>query len=276
MANQVKDTRFAVPKPLKSVGPARIVAFCNQKGGVGKTTSAINIAAALASYGRKVLLIDFDPQGAASAGLGATSLDDLTVYDLLMDRKLDIHEVIKPTKVANLDLIPANIDLAASEVQLVNEVNREKVLARAIKPIRDEYDLIFIDCQPSLGLLTVNALAVADGVIIPLACDFFALRGVAILMDIIEKVKDSEVNPTLQVDGILATMFDSTLHSREVLERLHEAFGDKVFRSIIHRTVKFRDSTSAASPITDFAPGSDAAESYLTVARELVHRGYAP
>ncbi|MFM6980454.1 MAG: ParA family protein [Micrococcales bacterium] len=276
MANKNADTRFPVPKQLSGVGPARIIAFCNQKGGVGKTTSAINIAAAMAEYGRKVLIVDFDPQGAASAGLGVYSIDGHTVYDLLMDKNLNIHEVIKPTSTKNLDIIPANIELAAAEVRLVNEVSREKILARVLKPVLDEYDLILIDCQPSLGLLTVNALAAAHGVLIPLACDFFALRGVAILMEIIDKVIESDLNPTLQVDGILATMFDSTLHSREVLDRLYDAFGDKVFRSIIHRTVKFRDSTSAASPITEFAPGSEAAESYKTVARELVHRGYAP
>jgi chromosome partitioning protein len=276
MAEKYADNRFPVPKALSGVGPARVVAFCNQKGGVGKTTSAINIAAAMAEYGRKVLIVDFDPQGAASAGLGVYSMDGKTVYDLLMDKNLDIHEVIKPTGTDNLDIVPANIELAAAEVRLVNEVSREKFLARILKPVLDEYDLIFIDCQPSLGLLTVNALAAAHGVLIPLACDFFALRGVAILMEIIEKVIESDLNPTLQIDGILATMFDSTLHSREVLDRLHENFGDTVFRSIIHRTVKFRDSTSAASPITEFAPGSEAAESYKTVARELVHRGYAP
>lgn len=276
MANKNEDTRFPVPQPLSGVGPARIIAFCNQKGGVGKTTSAINIAAALAEYGRKVLLVDFDPQGAASAGLGVYSIDGLTVYDLLMDKNISVRDAIKPTSTKNLDIIPANIELAAAEVRLVNEVSREKILARVLKSVADDYDLILIDCQPSLGLLTVNALAAAHGVLIPLACDFFALRGVAILMEIIDKVIESDLNPTLQVDGILATMFDSTLHSREVLDRLYDAFGDKVFRSIIHRTVKFRDSTSAASPITEFAPGSEAAESYKTVARELVHRGYAP
>lgn len=273
--SKATDTRFAVPKPLTTVGPARIVAMCNQKGGVGKTTSAINIAAALAQYGRRVLLVDFDPQGAASVGLGINALEIKTIYDLLMDRNLATHDVIQRTRVQNLDLIPANIDLSAAEVQLVSEVGREKILSRVLKQVADEYDVILIDCQPSLGLLTVNALTAAHGVVIPLACDFFALRGVALLMDIIEKVRES-TNETLQVDGILATMFDTTLHSREVLDRLYEAFGDKVFRSIIHRTVKFRDSTSAASPITEFAPGSDAAESYLTVARELVARGCTP
>ena len=190
MATKNEDTRFPVPKPLSGVGPARIIAFCNQKGGVGKTTSAINIAASLAGYGRKVLIVDFDPQGAASAGLGVYSIDGPTVYDLLMDKNLNIQDVIQSTGTKNLDIIPANIELAAAEVRLVNEVSREKILARVLKPVIDQYDLILIDCQPSLGLLTVNALAAAHGVLIPLACDFFALRGVAILMEIIDKVMD--------------------------------------------------------------------------------------
>lgn len=267
---------FAVPAPLASHGPARIIAMCNQKGGVGKTTSTINIAAALAEYGRKVLLVDFDPQGALSVGLGISAMDEPTIYDLLMKRDLDPHQVIQHTVVPNLDLIPANIDLSAAEVQLVSEVGREKVLSRVLKKVSSEYDVIIIDCQPSLGLLTVNALTAAHGVFIPLATEFFALRGVALLMDIIGKVRES-TNEALQVDGILATMYDPrTLHSREVLERLHEAFGDKIFASVINRTVKFPDATVAAVPITVFAPTSEAAEAYRLVARELVERGCTP
>jgi chromosome partitioning protein len=250
--------------------------MCNQKGGVGKTTSTINIAAALAEYGRKVLLVDFDPQGALSVGLGISAMDEPTIYDLLMKRDLDPHTVIQHTVVPNLDLIPANIDLSAAEVQLVSEVGREKVLSRVLKKVSDEYDVIIIDCQPSLGLLTVNALTAAHGVFIPLATEFFALRGVALLMDIIGKVRES-TNEALQVDGILATMYDPrTLHSREVLERLNEAFGDKIFTSVINRTVKFPDATVAAVPITVFAPTSEAAEAYRLVARELVERGCTP
>lgn len=277
MANASDSPKtFAVPAPLASHGPARIIAMCNQKGGVGKTTSTINIAAALAEYGRKVLLVDFDPQGALSVGLGINAMDEPTIYDLLMKRDLDPHTVIQHTVVPNLDLIPANIDLSAAEVQLVSEVGREKVLSRVLKKVSDEYDVIIIDCQPSLGLLTVNALTAAHGVFIPLATEFFALRGVALLMDIIAKVRES-TNEAIQVDGILATMYDPrTLHSREVLERLHEAFGDKIFTSVINRTVKFPDATVAAVPITVFAPNSEAAEAYRLVARELVERGCTP
>lgn len=273
MAKATADTRFAIPKPLKSHGPARIIAMCNQKGGVGKTTTSINMSAALAEYGRKVLLIDFDPQGALSAGLGINAHDAITIYDLMLDRTIDPNTAIQHTKNPNLDVIAANIELSAAEMKLVNEIAREHILAKILKQVAADYDAIIIDCQPSLGLLTVNALTAAHGVIIPLATEFFALRGVAILEDIIGKVKEG-LNPALQLDGILATMVDSrTLHSKEVLDRLKEAFGEKLFKSVVHRTVKFPDATVAQAPITTFAPTSDAAEVYRSVAKELVARG---
>jgi chromosome partitioning protein len=272
----VKRPKFEIPAPLSSHGPARIIAMCNQKGGVGKTTTAINLASALAGYGRKVLLVDFDPQGALSAGLGVVAHEIKTIYDLMVEKDLNVEEVIVKTGVKNLDVIPANIDLSAAEVQLVNEVAREQILARILRPILGNYDVIIIDCQPSLGLLTVNALTAAHGVLIPLNCEFFALRGVALLIETIEKVRD-RLNPAIKLDGILATMYDPrTLHAREVVERLYEAFGDQVFDTIVNRTVKFPDATIAALPITEFAPTSDAAEYYRTVARELVARGSAP
>lgn len=272
----VKRPKFEIPAPLAKHGPARIIAMCNQKGGVGKTTTAINLASALAGYGRKVLLVDFDPQGALSAGLGVVAHDIKTIYDLMVERDLNVEDVIVQTNVKNLDVVPANIDLSAAEVQLVNEVAREQILARVLRPILDRYDVIIIDCQPSLGLLTVNALTAAHGVLIPLNCEFFALRGVALLIETIDKVRD-RLNPAIKLDGILATMYDPrTLHAREVVDRLYEAFGDKVFDTIVNRTVKFPDATIAALPITEFAPTSDAAEYYRTVARELVARGSAP
>jgi chromosome partitioning protein len=272
----VKRPKFEIPAPLSSHGPARIIAMCNQKGGVGKTTTAINLASALAGYGRKVLVVDFDPQGALSAGLGVVAHDIKTIYDLMVEKNLNVEEVIVKTSVKNLDVIPANIDLSAAEVQLVNEVAREQILARILRPILGNYDVIIIDCQPSLGLLTVNALTAAHGVLIPLNCEFFALRGVALLIETIEKVRD-RLNPAIKLDGILATMYDPrTLHAREVVERLYEAFGDQVFDTIVNRTVKFPDATIAALPISEFAPTSDAAEYYRTVARELVARGSAP
>lgn len=270
------DSRFPKPKPLSSHGPARIIAMCNQKGGVGKTTTSINLGAALAEYGRKVLLVDFDPQGALSAGLGIVAHDGLTIFDLMQKDELNPHDAIRKTSNENLDVIAANIDLSAAEMNLVNEYDREKILKRILKKVHDEYDVIIIDCQPSLGLLTVNALTAAHGVLIPLACEFFALRGVAILEGIIKKVQ-ARLNETLVLDGVLATMFDSrTHHSREVMELLQDKFGKTVFKTVISRTVKFPDATRVAEPITSYAPTSEAAEAYRAVARELVSRGGAP
>ena len=267
---------FPEPAPLSSHGPARIIALCNQKGGVGKTTTTINLGAALADYGRRVLVVDFDPQGAASVGLGTSPHElDRTVYNLLMERGAVLADIVRKTSVPGLDLLPANIDLSAAEVQLVGEVARESILARVLRPAEQDYDVILVDCQPSLGLLTVNALTAAHGVLIPLECEFFALRGVALLVETVEKVRD-RLNPRLQVDGILATMHDPrTLHSREVLARVNEAFGDQLLHTVIGRTVKFPDSSVAAEPITSYAPTHSGAHAYRQLARELVARGDA-
>ena len=270
-------TDFPVPQPVEQHGPARIIAIVNQKGGVGKTTTSINLGAALAEYGRRVLLVDFDPQGALSVGLGINPHSvDQSVYSLLMNSRLDPHDVVQSTDVEGIDVLPANIDLSAAEVQLVGEVGRERALDRALQKLAPEYDVILVDCQPSLGLLTVNALSAAHGVIIPLETEFFALRGVALLVESIEKVQE-RINPALEIDGILATMFDTrTLHSREVVQRVVEAFGDKVFETVINRTVKVPDASVAAEPITSFASSHRGAEAYRTLARELIARGGAP
>ncbi|WP_026851128.1 ParA family protein [Glaciibacter superstes] len=264
---------FAEPKPLKSHGPARIISLCNQKGGVGKTTTTINLGAALAGYGRRVLAVDFDPQGALSAGLGVPTHEVTTIYDLLLSGSKDPLDAIQKTAVDGLDIIPANIDLSAAEVHLVNEVAREQILARVLRKVSADYDVILIDCQPSLGILTVNALTASHGVLIPLECEFFALRGVALLIETIDKVRD-RLNPAIELDGILATMYDSrTLHSREVLERVVDAFGDSVLETVIGRTVKFPDASVAGVPITDFAPEHAASKAYRQVAREMIVRG---
>lgn len=261
---------FPAPEPLQTHGPARVIAMCNQKGGVGKTTSSINIGGALSQYGRRVLIVDFDPQGAATVGLGinANAVED-TVYTALFNPRMDVHSVIHHTDFENLDIMPANIDLSAAEVQLVTEVGREQVLAGVLRQVKDEYDVIIIDCQPSLGLLTVNALTAADGVIIPVAAEFFALRGVALLMQSIEKVQ-SRINPSLEVYGVLVTMYTRTLHCEEVLQRIYEAFQGKVFHSVISRSIKLPDSTVAAAPITIYAPNHKTAKEYSEVARELI------
>lgn len=271
-----EEVTFPEPPELTSHGPARVIAMCNQKGGVGKTTTTINLGAALAEYGRRVLIVDFDPQGAASAGLGVNANDlERTIYNELMSARPDVSRIIEHSSTEGLDLVPANIDLSAAEVQLVGEVAREQALTRALRPVINDYDVIMVDCQPSLGLLTVNALTAAHGVIIPLEAEFFALRGVALLIETIEKVTD-RLNPRLQIDGILATMVDKrTLHSKEVLERVHQAFGEKMFDTIISRTVKFPDASVAATPITQFAPNHPGAEAYRRLARELIARGDA-
>ena len=261
------------PEPLKTHGPARVVALCNQKGGVGKTTSTINLGAALTEYGRRVLLLDFDPQGALSVGLGVQPHQlDRTIYDVLMESSVTLDDVLLKTNIPGMDLVPSNIDLSAAEVQLVNEVAREQTLARALAPALPDYDLVLIDCQPSLGLLTVNALTAADEVVIPLECEFFSLRGVALLIDTIEKVRE-RLNPRLHIAGILATMYDArTVHGREVFARVVEAFGDTVFDTVITRTVRFPETTVAGEPITTWAPSSSGAQQYRALAKEVLAR----
>lgn len=264
---------FPDPPVLDRHGPARVLSMCNQKGGVGKTTSTINLGAALAEHGRRVLLVDLDPQGALSVGLGVNPHQlDLTMHNLLMERPVAIEDVLLKTSVAGMDLLPSNIDLSAAEVQLVNEVAREQALSRVLAPALDDYDIVLIDCQPSLGLLTVNALTASHGVIIPLECEFFALRGVALLIQTIEKIQE-RLNPQLQVEGILATMYDArTVHGREVLARVIEVFDARVFHTVISRTVRFPETTVAGEPITSFAPSSAGAKAYRDLAKEVLAR----
>ena len=264
---------FPQPEPLTRHGPARVVAVCNQKGGVGKTTTTINLGAALAEFGRRVLLVDFDPQGALSVGLGIQPHElEATVYNLLMERGARTEDVVIKTSVANMHLLPSNIDLSGAEVQLVHEVGREFVLGGVLEPMLPEYDVVLIDCQPSLGLLTVNALACADGILVPLECEYFAMRGVALLTETIDKVS-RRINPKLSMDGLLATMYDSrTLHSREVLTRVVDRFGDEVFHTVISRTVRFPDATVAGEPITNFDPASTGATAYRELAKEVLER----
>jgi chromosome partitioning protein len=251
----------------------RIIAIANQKGGVGKTTTTINLGAALADYGRRVLLVDFDPQGALSVGLGVNPMElEQTIYNALMEKRVSADDILLKTNVTGMDLVPSNIDLSAAEVQLVGEVAREQTLKRVIAPVIDDYDVVLIDCQPSLGLLTINALTAAHGVIVPLECEYFSLRGVALLIQTIDKVKE-RLNPQLELEGILATMYDGrTLHGREVLARVVEAFGDKVFHTVVNRTVRFPETTVAGEPITTFAPSSAGATAYRELAREVVIR----
>ncbi|MCB1291279.1 ParA family protein [Mycolicibacterium sp.] len=261
------------PQRLDRHGPAVVLSMCNQKGGVGKTTSTINLGAALAEYGRRVLLVDLDPQGALSAGLGVPHYELAnTVHNLMVEPRVGIDDVLIHTRVEGLDLVPSNIDLSAAEIQLVNEVGREQTLGRALRPVIDSYDYVLIDCQPSLGLLTVNALACSDGVVIPTECEFFSLRGLALLTDTVDKVRD-RLNPRLAISGILVTRYDSrTVNAREVMARVIERFGDLVFDTVINRTVRFPETSVAGEPITTWAPKSSGALAYRTLAREVIDR----
>ncbi|TRZ86232.1 MAG: ParA family protein [Streptomycetaceae bacterium] len=271
-----KPKEWPIPAPLSDHGNATIIPIVNQKGGVGKTTTTINLGAALAELGRRVLLVDFDPQGALSVGLGVNAHElrlEETVYQVLMDPQSDIEKIILKTSVPGMDLLPANKELATAEVTLVNEMGRENFLKRTLESVKDYYDVILIDCQPTLGLLTLNALTAADGVIVPLQCEFFALRGFAQLQENLEKVR-LNLNPNLKLIGILATMYDKkTLHSREVLERILEAFPESVFETVIAQTVRFPETTVAGEPITTYAGSSGGAASYRRLARELIAIG---
>ena len=276
MSEEPEDPKLAViPEPpvLEKHGPARVISMVNQKGGVGKTTSTVSLGSALADYGRKVLLVDFDPQGALSVALGMNPNEmDLSIYNLLTQSDCHIGDVIVNTRVPGLDLVPSNIDLSAAEVQLVTEVGREYALQRVLVPIIEDYDIVLIDCQPSLGLLTLNALTASTEVIIPMETEYFALRGVALLKHTIAKVV-SRLNPELRILGVLPTMYNPrTLHGREVLESVTGAFGDTVFSTTINRTVKFPDSAVAGEPITTFAPSSSGAQAYRRLAREVIAR----
>jgi chromosome partitioning protein len=252
---------------------ARIIALANQKGGVGKTTTAINLGTALAELERRVLVVDFDPQGGCAIGLGLEPGSvDLSVYNALLDRSCEVEEVIQKTSVPGVDLLPSNIDLAAAELMLVQEVAREQSLLRVLAPLRVNYDYILIDCPPSLGLLTISALTAADGVIVPLECEYYALRGMALLMDSIDRVRE-RLNPRLQIDGILATMYDGrTLHGQEVLQRVKEAFGRRLFETVVRKTIRFAEAPVVGEPILTYAPASPGADAYRQVAQEVIDR----
>jgi chromosome partitioning protein len=258
----------------KSGKPARVIAIVNQKGGVGKTTSTINLGAALVSEGKRVLLVDFDPQGALSVGLGVHLEEGQpTLVSLMMDVEgVEFDDVIVRGVATGLDLLPCDKDLAKAEMALVTEVGREHRLASVLEPHLNDYDFVLIDCQPSIGLLNVNALAAADGVIIPVACEYFALRGVKLLMDSIKLVQ-SRVNTNLQIDGVIATMYDPrTYHQKEVLSRMKDAFKGQLFKTPITRTIKFPDAQVQGRALLEIDPKHSGSTQYLSVARELLAR----
>ena len=271
------------PKPLKSfkdkapvrhvVGQTKVIAIINQKGGVGKSTTAIDLSAALGELGKQVLLVDLDPQGNASSGLGIEkSQVSNCVYDVLLN-DVPIEDVIIPDVYEGLDVVPATINLAGAEVELVSEMARENRLKDAVGSLRGRYDYIFVDCPPSLGLLTVNALVAADKLLIPIQCEFYALEGVTKLLDSMKRVK-TRLNPTLDLFGVLLTMYDGrTTLSRQVVSEVKNYFGKAVFSTLIPRTVKLSEAPSFGQPITQYDPMGKGAQSYTDLAKEVIQRG---
>lgn len=249
----------------------KAIAIFNQKGGVGKTTTNINLAACLALKGKKVLILDIDPQGNTTSGIGVSKKTlEKTVYNILADDEFDPREAIINTSVENLDLIPASVDLAGAEVELVQIDGREKALKNGLDKIRDNYDYIFIDCPPSLGLLTINSLAAVDSVLIPIQCEFYALEGVSQLVSTIELVKKS-LNPSLKVQGVILSMFDGRTNlSAQVVQEVKKYFGGKVYSTVIPRNVRLAEAPSFGLPITEYDPKSRGAEAYTEFAEEFL------
>ena len=280
-APQIEDQSRTVPVKTYAekkavthvVGQTKVIAIINQKGGVGKSTTAINLSAALGEMGKQVLLIDLDPQGNSSSGLGVEkNRVSRCIYDALLN-DIPLTDIIIPDVSKGLDVVPATINLAGAEVELVSEMARENRLKDAIGPMRGRYDYVFIDCPPSLGLLTINALVAADKLLIPIQCEFYALEGVTKLLESMKRVK-SRLNPTLDIYGILLTMYDSrTTLSKQVVDEVREYFGRLVFATPIPRTVKLSEAPSFGQPITQYDPKGRGALSYIELAKEVIARG---
>ena len=249
----------------------KIYVFVNQKGGVGKTTSAINIGAYLAEAGKKVLLVDFDSQGNMSSGVGL-SKGKPTIYEL-MAGQASVEQVIRHTAVDNLEAISASIDLSGAAIELVGQQERDFFLKKSLEPIKNQYDYILIDCPPSLGILTLNGLAAADAVLIPMQCEYFALEGITLLLQTVKKVQKS-INPNLTIGGIFFTMYDSrTRLAQQVVTQVKAYFGDSVFNTIIPRNVRLSEAPSHGIPICKYDPNCQGAKSYKSLAEEVILRG---
>ncbi|MGN1097378.1 MAG: ParA family protein [Clostridia bacterium] len=249
---------------------AKVIAIANQKGGVGKTTTAVNLAACLASMGKKVLIIDVDPQGNTTSGLGIDKRRcEKTVYDCLINGE-PMEDVIVSTPYENLFVCPSNINLSGAEIDLISVMGRENQLKNSIKPIRDSYDFIFIDTPPSLGLITINTMTAADSVLIPIQCEFYALEGVSQLTNTIKRVKEA-LNPSITIEGILLTMFDSRTNlSIQVVDEVKKFFPNKVYKTIIPRNVRLSEAPGFGQPVIYYDNGSKGADGYMSLAKELL------